>query len=128
MIQQELEDSLRPQLKKFLNKDYRDDYLKTNVRTGIALQVRALREKAGLSQKEFAALTGKKQGSISRLENINGCTVNTLLAIASGTGVALVVRFVDYPEFLRSATDMSPQKLAPDNVRESLVRLGVEST
>lgn len=53
----------------FQGKDYRDGFLETDVKTGIAYQIQALREKAGLSQAEFAEKIGKKQSVVSRLEN-----------------------------------------------------------
>jgi transcriptional regulator with XRE-family HTH domain len=104
-----------------LNKAYRDGYLQSHVRGGIAYQIRALRTKIGLSQVEFAEATGKKQSTISRLENTEygKVSVQTLLDIACATDVALLVRFVDYSLFLRTTADMSPQALGPDNIFET---------
>lgn len=127
MILQKLKSALGPSLRRFLSKDYRDGYLATHVRTGIALQIRALREKGELSQDDFATLTGKKQSTISRLEDTDygRVSIQTLLDIASATGVALLVRFVDYPQFLRVTSDMSDRALAPDNIYESEERAHV---
>lgn len=125
MILQRLRTALDRKLKKFLDEDYRDGYLSTHVRAGIGLQIRALREKGDLSQEQFALLTGKKQSTISRLEDTNygRVSVQTLLDIASATGVALLVRFVDYPQFLRITSDMSERALAPENILESEARV-----
>lgn len=112
-------------LKKFDRKDYRDEYLETTVRAGLAYQIRALRAKLDLSQSEFAVLTDKKQSTISRLEDTEygRVSVQTLLDIAKAVGVAVVIRFVDYPTFLGFAGKMSTPQLQPDTIMESLERL-----
>jgi transcriptional regulator with XRE-family HTH domain len=109
-------------LKKFARKDYRDGFLRTQIGSGIAYQIQALRAKLGVTQQEFAELTGKKQTVISRLENSRSglVTVRTLLDIATGANVALLVRFVSYPEFLGRTADMSDAALQPETISESL--------
>ena len=109
-------------LAKFSVKKYRDGYMQTQVRAGIAYQINALREKFKLSQDRFAEKTGKKQSTISRLEDTGygKVTVQTLLDIASSLDVALLVRFVSYPEFLNRTSDMSTKALQPDTISESL--------
>lgn len=121
MILQRLKSALDQKLQRFLNKEYRDGYLETHVRSGIGLQIRAIREKMKLNQDEFATLTGKKQSTISRLENTDygRVSIQSLLDIARATNVALVVRFVDYRQFLRITSDMSEEALAPDNIYET---------
>ena len=117
--------ALREKLRKFLRKDYRDGFLQTQIRGSIALQIQALREKLGMTQAEFAERTGKKQSVICRLEDpdYGRVSVQSLLDIASGTDVALLVRFVSYPEFLRYASNMSLSALQPDTVYESMKAL-----
>lgn len=109
-------------LKKFAQKSYRDGYLRSHVGNGIAYQIQALRSKSGLTQQEFAEKTGKKQNVISRLERSGkgAVTINTLLDIATGMDVALIVRFASYPEFLAQTADMSEQALQPETIFESL--------
>ena len=112
----------RHSLEKFASKKYRDGYLQSRVRGFIAYQIQALREKLGLTQADFAALTGKKQSTISRLENTEygKVSVQTLLDIASATNVALVVKFASYPEFLDQTRNMSVEALQPRTIQESL--------
>lgn len=109
-------------LDKFEKKSYRDGYLDTRVRNGIARQVQAIRTKLRLSQTQFGDLVGKKQAVISRLEDPDnsGLTIKSLLDIASGAGVALLVQFVSYPEFLRRTADMSDRALQPETIHETL--------
>ena len=66
----------------------------------IAHQIRALREKSGLNQKQFGDEIGKPQSVVSRLEDTEygGITVNTLLDIAKARNVGLKVEFTDLRE------------------------------
>jgi transcriptional regulator with XRE-family HTH domain len=114
-------------LKKFERKDYRDSYLQTQVRGGIAYQVRALREKSGLNQTDFANKIGKKQSVVSRLENTEygRVSVQTLLDIACALDVALLVKFVAYPDFLGQTEDMSSRGLMVATIQETLRDLAI---
>jgi transcriptional regulator with XRE-family HTH domain len=89
-------------LEPFLDKEYREAYLDEFVKSSIAYQILALRNKVGMAQKEFAAKLGTTQSIVSRLENAEygAETLNTLLKIAKRNGVALDVRFIDYPSML----------------------------
>lgn len=109
-------------LKLFADKEYRDGYLHAHVRTSIAFQMRALRKKFNLSQKDLAVKTGKTQSVVSRLESADygRMSVQTLLDVASGLNVALVVRFASYPEFLNQAANMAEKDMQPETINESL--------
>lgn len=115
-------------LKRFLSKAYRDEYLDTTVRSGIAYQIFALRSKAKMTQSVFSAQISKPQSVVSRLENAEygKVTIQTLLDIAKGLDVALLVRFVDYPTFFGFANAMSEADLAVDNVQESVQKNGTQ--
>ena len=110
----------KQKLSDFADKDYRDGFLDAVTRSGIAYQIKALRKKFGFSQAEMAEATGKTQSVISRLEGGGRASVQTLLDIASALNVALLVRFVSYPEFLDRANKMSDKALQPDTIHESL--------
>lgn len=114
--------ALAHKLKRFADKEYRDGYLNTHVRGSIAYQIRAVRHKLGLSQIALAKRTNKTQSVISRLESdeYGQMSLQTLLDVASGFEVALLVRFVSYPEFLRQASDMSSKAMQVDTIFESL--------
>lgn len=68
-----------------------------------------------MSQKEFGQLLGKPQPIVSRLQNpdYGKYSLQTLLEIASKLDVALLVRFVDYPTFLKVTSDFSDEALRP---------------
>jgi transcriptional regulator with XRE-family HTH domain len=106
-------------LEPFLDKEYRDSYIDGFVKGRIAIQIRALREKAGLSQKEFGDKIGKLQSVVSRLEDTDygGVSVNTLLTIAKALDVALDVKFSDYVEVLCAGLDENALKV--DNIHET---------
>lgn len=103
--------------KRFLDrlrrKPYREAYVEENVRTGIAYQIRALREKRGWSQKKFAEVLGKPQSVLSRIEDpdYGKLSVQTLLEVAAALDLALLVQFSDFPEFIQRMADVSPDGL-----------------
>lgn len=113
--------ALVSKLRRFVDKDYRDGYLHTHVRASVAYQLKALRRKFGLSQRLMAKRVNKTQSVISRLESddYGQMSLQTLLDIASGLDVALIVRFVSYPEFLKHASNMSEAALQPETIDES---------
>lgn len=90
-----------------------------SLREFLADQIRALR--GDLSQKAFGKLIGKPQRVVSRLENedYGKVTLQTLIDIAEKLDIALVVRFTDFPTFLRSTTDVSETAFAPRAFRQA---------
>lgn len=98
------------------------------LRAYLADQIRALR--GNRSQREFGRLIGKPQSVVSRLENedYGKLTLQTLLDIAENLDIALVVRFADFPTFLRTVAETSPDVMAPaaysDGSAEGIARLG----
>ncbi len=88
----------------------------------IAYQIQALREKIGLNQTRFAQKIGKTQSVVSRLEDTEygRVTVQTLLDIACSLDVALIVKFISYPDLLRQTSDMSVRALQPETIYETL--------
>jgi len=94
------------------DKDYRDEYMQTYVRTGIAHQIQALRNHLGMTQADFAIAIDKKQSVVSRLENTEygKASVQTLLDIASKLDIGLLVQFCDFGDFIDRATDLAHQR------------------
>lgn len=126
MFREKQEDVSDPnRLRKFLRKDYRDGYMQTQVQSGIAYQMQALRKKLGVTQLQMAEKLAKTQSVVSRLEDTDygRVSVQTLLDVASALDVALLVQFVDYPDFLTRTEDMSEGALQVETVHESIFRL-----
>jgi transcriptional regulator with XRE-family HTH domain len=110
------------ELQKFLDDSYRESYLDSHVKGGIAYQIQALREKEGLNQTKFGSLVGMPQPVVSRLENTEygAVNVNTLLKIANALKIGLEVRFCNFETVL--SADMSPVAFRVENIQETLVR------
>lgn len=102
-------------MEKFADKKYRDAYVSNHLREFLAAQIRSLRFKKEMSQAEFAKLLEKPQSVVSRLENpdYGKVTLQTLLDVANKLDIGLVVRFVDFPTFLRLTSDFSESALSP---------------
>jgi hypothetical protein len=98
---------------KLRRKPYRDAYVAEHARTGVAYQIKAMREQRDMSQRALAKVMGKPQPVIARLEDPDYCklTVQTLLDVASSFDVALLIQFVSYPEFLWRTRDVSEEAL-----------------
>jgi transcriptional regulator with XRE-family HTH domain len=98
---------------KMRDKNYRDGYVAAHSREVLAKQMREFRGE--MSQTEFAEKIGKKQTVVSRLENPSyvGWSLSTMFEIANRLDVAVFVRFVDFPTFLKLSEDMSADALHP---------------
>ena len=114
---------MKPLIAKLRNRRYRTAYLAEHVRTGIAFQIRALREKIGWTQAQLGTVAGKPQNVISRLENpdYGRVTLQTLLQFADTFDVALIVRFVPYSRFLREFQDVSERELLATPFDEDVI-------
>jgi transcriptional regulator with XRE-family HTH domain len=79
----------------------------------LAEQIRALR--GNLTQKEFGEHINKPQSVVSRLEKQadRHISIQTLIDIAERLDLAVLVRFVDFPTFLKYTEDYSDSALAP---------------
>ncbi len=107
--------NLREQLLQSLDssEDYRQAFVEEKIRTGIAAQIKTIRERYPMKQAEFAKVLGKSQSWVSRLEDPNepAPTVATLLLIASKLDIGLEVRFAPFSDLLDDITLLSPDTL-----------------
>jgi hypothetical protein len=106
---------------KMHNKEYRDGYVAAHTRQVLAKQMREFR--GDKSQTEFAEMLEKRQTVVSRLENpsYSGWTLSTLFDIASKLSVAVFIRFVDFPTFLKYSGDQSEAALHPAEYNQQQV-------
>lgn len=100
-------------VKKLSRPDYRHEYVAEGVKTWIARQIRALRDQRNWSQGDLGERMDKPQSAISRIEDpdYGKLSLQTLLEVARAYDVGLVVKFVDYPTFLRETKAMDSGSL-----------------
>jgi transcriptional regulator with XRE-family HTH domain len=80
----------------------RQKFVESQVSKGLAFQIRAMRDRLGLSQEELAQKTGMNQNAISRLESYSygKPTLTTLKRLAAAFDVGLIVRFAPFSEMI----------------------------
>lgn len=102
---------------KLTRKAYREAYVAEHVRTGIAYQIRALRDQRGWTQKKLSEVLNRPQSVVCRLEDpdYGKLSVQTLLNIASAFDVALLIKFVTFSDFLLRTRDVSPGALVAES-------------
>ena len=91
---------------KLKNKKYRDAYVTEHARTGIAYQLRAMRDSRGWTLGTASKLEDPDYGKV---------TLQTLLEIASAFDVALLVKFVPFSRLLNEFRDVSPEALSVES-------------
>jgi transcriptional regulator with XRE-family HTH domain len=76
--------------------------VESNLEKGIAFQIRATRDRQGMTQAELAETAGMGQNNVSRLESpeYGKHTMSSLKRIADALDVALVVRFVPWSQYI----------------------------
>lgn len=91
------------------NKEFRHFWSETYLRENIPFQLKTLRTERGLNQIEAGELLGKGQNGLSRLESpaYGRLTLQTLLEVARGYDVGLIVKFVPFSRLLREYEDVS---------------------
>jgi len=108
-------------LRSLENREYRREFA-ADVGTGLAFQVRLLREARGWTQEQLAHQIGKRQETICQWENPNygRYTLKTLSALAAAFDVALLVRFAPFSELVDWSIDLTPERLAPASFDDEL--------
>jgi transcriptional regulator with XRE-family HTH domain len=83
-------------------KTTRQQFVESHLSRTISHQLRATREKLGLSQERLAEKAGMNQNAISRLESSDygKPTITTLKRLAASMDVGLIVRLVPFSEMI----------------------------
>lgn len=92
---------------------FRREYVSENVKTGVAMQIKAMRESRGWSQIDLAQRSGKAQSAIARLEDpdYGKFTIQTLLEMADAFDVWLEVEFIAFSKGVTKTEDRSATAL-----------------
>ncbi|MES3108571.1 helix-turn-helix domain-containing protein [Sphingomonas aurantiaca] len=112
-------------LNKFRRKAYREAFVENEVRTGLAYQVRVLREQRNLSQDQLAKLMGTTQSAVSRLEDSDygRVSLSTLFQVAKALDVGLMAGFCGFAEMVYRTRDVSPKALEVTSFSEEQFRI-----
>lgn len=102
------------------DKEYRDFYTEAYLKKSIPFQMRTMRTERGWSQTLAGEILGKGQNAISRLESpaYGKLTLQTLIEIAKGYDVGLVIKFVPYSKLLKEYEDVSFDALSAPSPTE----------
>jgi transcriptional regulator with XRE-family HTH domain len=87
---------------KLFDKEYRDIFVSEQINTGLAFQLRTMREAKGWTQSELGEKVRMAQSRISLMEDANYSrySLNTLKRLGSTFDVALVVRFEPFSKLV----------------------------
>lgn len=101
------------------NKEYREAF-SSDVGTGLAFQVRLMREHLGWKQEQLGEKTAKAQPTIAQLENpdYGRFSLDSLKRLANAFDVALMVRFVPFSELVDWTVGLTPERLIPPSFGE----------
>ena len=96
------------------DEEYRQEYA-ADVGTGLAFQIKLIREKNGWTQQALADRVGSHQPTIHQWENpdYGNHTLNSLKSLASAFDLGLMVKFVPFSELVYWNANLTPEKLAP---------------
>jgi len=102
------------------SKKFRAAYVFEHIKRSIPFQVRTMRTEREWSQAKAGEEIGKPQNVISRLESpaYGKLTLQTLLDIAKGFDVGLIIKFVPFSRLVREYEDVSFDALSAKSVSD----------
>ncbi|MCA1625274.1 MAG: helix-turn-helix transcriptional regulator [Acidobacteria bacterium] len=108
------------------DRESRQFFYEEHIETGLPIQIRELRKKRKLTQKELAKLAECDQSNVSDWENPNyeyTPQIGTLKRLANAFDVPLIVRFGSWEELLTWDSDLSSKKIAPEKFDDAIEEL-----
>lgn len=99
--------------REFSDREYREAYADDFTDSFVAMQIRAIREQRGMTQKELADKIATAQAGVSRLENANysGRSISTLKKVAREFDCWLRVSFESYGLLVEEADRFGEEAL-----------------
>lgn len=99
----------------------RKAFVSSTIAARLAVRIYNLRKQAGWTQPQLAEHADMKQARISVLEqgDYENFTFSTLKKIAAAFGVAIIIDFVSFPEFLKWSESLTAETAGPDSFDES---------
>lgn len=96
-----------------ISKDYREEFVASQVKRGIPFQIQTLLKQHQLSQEQLARQAKLTQGVVSRAQNPNygNLTLNTIIRIAAGFDVAFIGKFVPFSELGKWFVELSEESV-----------------
>jgi transcriptional regulator with XRE-family HTH domain len=100
--------------------DFRKQLIDEHIDVGIAFQIRGLRNRQKLRQKDLAKRLGVEQPLVSAWENPNygNYSLNTLKDMAKAFDVGLLVRFVPFSTLVSWTLNATPNVISPPSFNE----------
>lgn len=103
------------------NHEYRQQFVEEEINVGLALQIKAIRDKQELTQTELAKKMGVRQPLISQWEDPDyegKFTLSSLKDLAKVFDVALLVKFVPFSKLVEWTTNITKDSIAPPKYKE----------
>jgi transcriptional regulator with XRE-family HTH domain len=102
------------------SKKAREAYVFENLKRIVPFQIRTMREERDWSQGRAGEAIGKPQNVVSRLESptYGKLTLQTLLQIANGFDVGLLIKFVPFSRLVREYEDVSSIALSAPSITD----------
>ncbi len=99
---------------KLTDKEYRDIFVSEQINTGLAFQIRAMREQRGWTQAELGVRAGMAQSRVSVMEDANYSrfSLTTLKRLAAAFDVALIVRFDPFSKLVDHFVNLDSSSLS----------------
>ena len=115
-----MSDKRRRLRENFADPNYRHGYVDAFFNTVLAAQIKALREREGLTQAQLAESIGTVQSGVSTLENVNYSrwSVRTLRKLARRFDLALVVKVASFGAALSEIDAFSEATLSPPSFND----------
>lgn len=108
-------------IEKLSDKESREFFYEEHIESGLPVQIRELRKKRKLTQKQLADALECDQSNISDWENPNyeyTPQIGTLKRLANAFDVPLIVRFGSWEELIDWDSTLSGEKIAPVTFEE----------